>query len=94
MTEQVRKTELLFLSSGAEEHRKGINADAPMVRPCKLIYAGNTGSIVETTNDTDDSLKERVCKDIDVAKTSRNSDEVKINNNKSGERTTDRALVI
>ena len=68
-TEQLRKTWSLMIELAEEEHSKGANAEAPTTRPCKLTYAGTISSGVEISNNTEDSLKERICKDIDAAKT-------------------------
>jgi hypothetical protein len=68
-TEQIRKNWLLLIELTEGEHCKGTNTEAPTTRPCKLTYAGTTSSWTEISNNTDDSLKERICKDIDEAKT-------------------------
>jgi hypothetical protein len=69
VTEQLRKIELPPNKICLEEHCNCINDEAPTTRPCKLTYCGKTNSEVVTTNDTDDSLKERGCNDIDMAQT-------------------------
>ena len=93
MSEHLKKTELLLIARDVEEQCKGMNAEAPMARPCKLTYAGSTGSGVKTAKATEDSLKELICTDIDMAKTLRLRQEIAINN-RSGERTVNMALAI
>jgi hypothetical protein len=83
VTEHIRKTELLFIERGAIEQSKGMDDEAPIARPCRLTYDGNSGSDVKTAKNTDDSLNERICKDIDEAKTWRCRQEYKIQNKRT-----------
>jgi hypothetical protein len=69
ITEQRRKTALPLIVYCTWEHCNGMNADAPIARPCKLTNAGKIGSGAKTAKDTKDSLKDRVCNEIDFAET-------------------------